>query len=520
MKLSPAFLARKLKLAFPVLAAEDLPLLGTLALPVLYQPGSLLPADRVFLCTEEQLSSHSAPSAESSAFFLLCTETLPDELPASVSIAVKGSLSAVFSFLQELFWTYDSWQNRLMQARLDGKSIQHLLNLSLPVFSHPLMVVGMDFSIIAAASEDPSFFSEKVFGSQDETRPLLLALTESSEYASVRDLEGWFRFPEHVTGLGSLCVNITQHGQSAYRLLLLDTGKDLSDTEGFLLEFLAEMIQHAFMHNVMQKTSPAQSLHTVLLRALDDRTADYIAVSQALDTLGWYSRHTYCCLYLQLSDIDQKNLTANSVCAYLENILTGCSAFPHGGGIVAFFNLTLSDFSMADLMERMVHFVEDSSLNAGFSRCMNGHMNLRRQYIQAKIALQFGTRKYPDKRMHPFNDISFDYILDQATKKLPGYMLCHERLLFLQEHDDSSGSEYMRTLRCYLDNHCNVVQTARELFIHRSTLLYRLEKIKEILASDLSSPDEILYLMLSFRFIDLEQEEKDRSASSQPEKHR
>ncbi len=126
------------------------------------------------------------------------------------------------------------------------------------------------------------------------------------------------------------------------------------------------MIHHAFLHNVMQKTSPAQSLHTVLLRALDDRMADYIAVSQALDALGWHSRHTYCCLYLQLSDMDQKNLTANSVCAYLENILTGCSAFPHGGGIVAFFNLTLSDFSMTDLMERMVHFVEDSSLNAGF----------------------------------------------------------------------------------------------------------------------------------------------------------
>ena len=78
------------------------------------------------------------------------------------------------------------------------------------------MVVGMDFSIIAAASEEPSFFPEKVFGSLDATRPLLLSLTESSEYASVRDLDGWFRFPDHVTGLGSLCVNITQHGQSAY----------------------------------------------------------------------------------------------------------------------------------------------------------------------------------------------------------------------------------------------------------------------------------------------------------------
>lgn len=72
------------------------------------------------------------------------------------------------------------------------------------------MVVGMDFSIIAAASEEPSFFPEKVFGSLDATRPFLLSLTESSEYASVRDLDGWFRFPDHVTGLGSLCVNITR----------------------------------------------------------------------------------------------------------------------------------------------------------------------------------------------------------------------------------------------------------------------------------------------------------------------
>ena len=231
MKLSPAFLAYKLSSAFSVLALENLPLSGTLELPVLYQTGSAATAHRVFLCTEEQIGSLSSLPKESSSLFLLCTEELPEELPAPVSIAVKSSVSAVFSFLQELFWTYDSWQKELMQARLDGKSIQHLLNLSLPVFAHPLMVVGMDFSIIAAASEEPSFFPEKVFGSLDATRPLLLSLTESSEYASVRDLDGWFRFPDHVTGLGSLCVNITQHGQSAYRLLLLDTKKDLCDAE-------------------------------------------------------------------------------------------------------------------------------------------------------------------------------------------------------------------------------------------------------------------------------------------------
>ena len=136
MKLSPAFLAYKLSSAFSVLAPENLPLSGTLELPVLYQTGSAATAHRVFLCTEEQIGSLSSLPEESSSLFLLCTEELPEELPAPVSIAVKSSVSAVFSFLQELFWTYDSWQKELMQARLDGKSIQHLLNLSLPVFAH------------------------------------------------------------------------------------------------------------------------------------------------------------------------------------------------------------------------------------------------------------------------------------------------------------------------------------------------------------------------------------------------
>ena len=98
MKLSPAFLAYKLSSAFSVLAPENLPLSGTLELPVLYQTSSAATAHRVFLCTEEQIGSLSSLPKESSSLFLLCTEELPEELPAPVSIAVKSSVSAVFSF--------------------------------------------------------------------------------------------------------------------------------------------------------------------------------------------------------------------------------------------------------------------------------------------------------------------------------------------------------------------------------------------------------------------------------------
>ena len=110
----------------------------------------------------------------------------------------------------------------------------------------------------------------------------------------------------------------------------------------------------------------------------------------------------------------------------------------------------------------------------------------------------------PSMWSHDFNDVVFDYILEQATRRLPGYMLSHEKLLHLKEMDDFQNTDYMHTLKLYLDNHLNAVKTAKDLYIHRSTFLYRLDKIKSILDTNLEDPEEILYLMLSFRFIEME----------------
>ena len=83
-------------------------------------------------------------------------------------------------------------------------------------------------------------------------------------------------------------------------------------------------------------------------------------------------------------------------------------------------------------------------------------------------------------------------------------MLCHEKLLALNRYDAKHETDHVKTLRTYLDSHMNVVHSANKLFIHRSTLIYRLNKIKEILDSSLDDPDELLYLSLSLRLMDIE----------------
>ena len=139
---------------------------------------------------------------------------------------------------------------------------------------------------------------------------------------------------------------------------------------------------------------------------------------------------------------------------------------------------------------------------------MVGHLVLS-PARRPRVALEVGSRVNPYLWIHHFNAIAFPYILEQATRRLPGRMLCHEKLLALHEYDAQQKTEYMRTLRTYLDLHLNAMATAKDLFIHRSTLLYRLDKIKTILESDLDDPEELLYLSISFRLLDMDRQKNE-----------
>ena len=97
--------------------------------------------------------------------------------------------------------------------------------------------------------------------------------------------------------------------------------------------------------------------------------------------------------------------------------------------------------------QKLAGFIRDSLLNAGYSRVMLGHFNFQRQYVQASISIQVGSRKNPTSWIHHFNDIALPYILEQITSKLPAYMICHEKLLKLKYQDEETDSQLYET-RC------------------------------------------------------------------------
>ena len=75
----------------------------------------------------------------------------------------------------------------------------------------------------------------------------------------------------------------------------------------------------------------------------------------------------------------------------------------------------------------------------------------------------------------------------------------------LVEYDKQNATNMVETLDCYFACNCNVSETAKALFIHRNTLIYRIAKIKSILGRDLKDSEERLLLQLGLRVYQVRQ---------------
>ena len=73
----------------------------------------------------------------------------------------------------------------------------------------------------------------------------------------------------------------------------------------------------------------------------------------------------------------------------------------------------------------------------------------------------------------------------------------------LYEIDKERSSQLLETLREYLINDGNILQTSKKLYIHRNTLQYRMDRIKEILNVDISDFNIKRDLLNAFMILDI-----------------
>jgi len=151
----------------------------------------------------------------------------------------------------------------------------------------------------------------------------------------------------------------------------------------------------------------------------------------------------------------------------------------------------------------LISFLKDNGLYAGCSNQFSDLLEISRYHKQSRKALFFGRLMEPGKRMAAYqNYILHDFIYD-ASFHLKLKDICHEGVLKLHEYDQLNGTDYHQTLSVYLKMNKNVIAASEALFIHRNTVNYRLEKVKEIFDINLKESEETMHMFMTFKVMEV-----------------
>lgn len=93
-----------------------------------------------------------------------------------------------------------------------------------------------------------------------------------------------------------------------------------------------------------------------------------------------------------------------------------------------------------------------------------------------------------EKRITREYDLYMDVVCSCAVNKIGPSRYMEKKLQKMYEDDKLKGTEFYRSLKEYLLLRNNVSMTAKKLFIHRNTMIYRLAKVAEILGVDINEP--------------------------------
>ena len=125
--------------------------------------------------------------------------------------------------------------------------------------------------------------------------------------------------------------------------------------------------------------------------------------------------------------------------------------------------------------------------------------DLSKSYKEAKMALEVGRIFYAEKRVNAYNTLGIGRLIYQLPESLCRIFI--DEIFGGKEVPDDLDEETLNTINKFFENNLNVSETSRQLFVHRNTLVYRIEKLEKSSGLDVRKFDDALTFKIALMVI-------------------
>lgn len=231
-----------------------------------------------------------------------------------------------------------------------------------------------------------------------------------------------------------------------------------------------------------------------------------IQLSQRGFKVNWH--YAACVINL----IDHDNIDINSITINLEthmnHIYDNFCIFLHDTEIIVILGNYESDKLHKFVDELMTHLNilmsnKKNNYSIGIGKLTKSIRCLHKSYRQAKNIQKLQIKNNIDKSCIFYSEMGIYKLLMNIDDEDILQEYYEHSIMPIKDYDAKHDSSLTPVLRSYLKNNGSVKETADELFIHRNTVNYKINKIEELLNMNLSSLDARLQLTVGLMLEDM-----------------
>ncbi len=136
----------------------------------------------------------------------------------------------------------------------------------------------------------------------------------------------------------------------------------------------------------------------------------------------------------------------------------------------------------AEVILNMFNSCENQEIHIAYGTIVNEIKEVSRSYKEARMALDVGKIFFEDHRIIAYSTLGIGRLIYQLPIPLCKMFI---KEIFDGKSPDEFDDETLTTINKFFENSLNVSETSRQLYIHRNTLVYRLDKLQKSTGLDL-----------------------------------
>lgn len=471
----------------------------------IYQPNKPLYSNFLYLVFSKDLSD-AFRKYNNCAFAVLGNGDLSCFSDSCRILLIRGtfSFSDVFNQLQQTFEKYYNWSIQLQLSLGSTNPLDEMLEASLEIFHNPVFAHDTNFYILSSprhVNGMSEWVHDKRTGRLIAPLSLIQDFKLDAEYQQTLTTRGAHIYSEELRGYRILYMNLWVNGNYQGRLCVNELQTELQPGHLFALEYLGSFIELCIKRHSLFQISMGNDSRQFFMDYLSGNINELQTITDQIQYLNWNRHDHYLVLRLETQQQDDRMHSSIATLGHIEAQIPEGLAFMYQQGIIVIVNLSFNHSSASDVISSLAIIMREGLFKTGVSSELQDFLHIPQGYTQAVAALHLGKKSQSMIWCYRFDDYLLDYILAQTSHQISPELLVSSRLDALIHYDQENKTELYHTLRVYLEHERNSLQTAKALFIHRSSLVYRLERIQKITKINLDNPKNRLLLQICFLLI-------------------